>query len=646
MMAKTSTPTSSTTSKNSVEKNPPKISFEELLKKDYNTLCTCIDPDGTKSVNLVLALDEVEPLTNWQDRHGPRYLPSHILGQVIKVYSESEERESGVWVIFTSTNSKITHFAAPASIHASARVMNEGQLLFQPFSALQWDVLAVPVEKLDVRSVGSYNDVIRFGRPLWSNVSKIHTTPEKMTAFALLKLACGRVDHRNLTPDVSLAVLSQRFALRIAFDTKEAVSLIENSVSSHMRYLLSTSQDQTWQYTLYPVEPVLSSGAAEFMYMDQQHLSIALWHLIRKATSTGVIDAGELGELISRLLILISRDLATIVIEEIPVACKIPDNLRSACQSLRFPSLSDKEYFPYLKPVRLLDVLAVLLGPKWSSEHDEKIKNIFERAYISASQWITMTDNVGPLPHDIEPEEWLRLFFLRGVAIQCRHDQPLIDKVIPVLFLDASNHYAGMSCCLIQDKNKGRKDGQALRSIDICDQSINLDTGKPYIAICFNHGVKDEKPAKVTVPEKPVQNTSAIRIEVQGLSEKVFPVLQFCEIGPKIIELRNAHQTSESSHAAGEHFIRSTVLYGTSKTHLKWGEPPTKGRKRKNDALGEATGEVEDDSIEVAKRPNTTAESSAQGARKGSSSAAGGSNAEPGSSVPNGRKKKPRTVKK
>ncbi|THU90511.1 hypothetical protein K435DRAFT_257388 [Dendrothele bispora CBS 962.96] len=222
-----------------------------------------------------------------------------------------------------------------------------------------------------------------------------------MTQFALTKLAGKVIRPRNHSTDVSLAVLSQRFALRIAFGTEEAVSLIEDSVSSHMRYLLSTSKDGTRQYAFYPVEPVLSSAAVEFMYMHNSFLSTALRHLVQEVVA-GVIDAEEVGELISRLLILISRDLATIVIEKIRVGCTIPDNLRSACQPLRFPSLSDKEYFSYLKPVRLLDVLAVLLGHKWSSGHDGYIKSTFERAYISASQWIAMTDDVGPLPDDIE----------------------------------------------------------------------------------------------------------------------------------------------------------------------------------------------------------------------------------------------------
>ncbi|THU92121.1 hypothetical protein K435DRAFT_217025 [Dendrothele bispora CBS 962.96] len=308
-----------------------------------------------------------------------------------------------------------------------------------------------------------------------------------MSSFAIMKLTYTKDLTSEITEHARLAVLSQRFALRVLFGHKDAVSFIDNSIASYMRVLLSTTEDRLWQESVYPTEPVFSNAAAQLMYQQVNSLQLFLSCLNTKILS-GLIDAGVLGELISRLLILISRDWAAIITHCIEVDGPKPDLLPSAYRSPPFPSSSDHQYFPYLKPVHLLDVLNILFGYQWSPGHPqaEEIKSTFARAYISASHWLTMTRDVGLLPVKTTAEEWLKSLFLRGVAIQCRHDQPLIDKVIPILFLNESGQYDGMSCCLIQDKNRSRTIPLALRMIDIGDKSIGLKTVKPYVAICFN----------------------------------------------------------------------------------------------------------------------------------------------------------------
>jgi hypothetical protein len=49
---------------------------------------------------------------------------------------------------------------------ASQRVEKKGELLFPPFTSLQLDIFAKSMKDLDVLFVGSYEDVIQFGRPL------------------------------------------------------------------------------------------------------------------------------------------------------------------------------------------------------------------------------------------------------------------------------------------------------------------------------------------------------------------------------------------------------------------------------------------------------------------------------------------------
>ncbi|THV07003.1 hypothetical protein K435DRAFT_418125 [Dendrothele bispora CBS 962.96] len=541
---------------------------------------------------LVIAIDELQELTEPRGRHDNAYSPFHLLGRAIKVFSESRSPGPDAWVVFLSTNSKVTHFAAPAVIHPSQRVLNEGQLIFPPFCLLQWDTFDEPK---NVLSVGNYEDAISFGRPLWKSVNslELYRKPEAMSKFALTKLINSDVNRINsaqmISDEMALAVLGQRFAIDFLFGAWEAVPFVDTSVASHMRVLTSTTEDRSWRYTTYPSEPVLSNAAAQFMYMEEQTVSRLSRTLVQNIVD-GLVDAGEVGELMSRLLILISRDFAAILNYRIQIAGDSPKS-RSPPLSQRFPS-SHGDFFPYLRPVPLLDVLDILLGLEWLSECKEDIVSAFKRAYISASHWNVLSKDIGPLLN-VTASDWLKSYFLCGVAVQCRHDQPLIDKVVPILFLNPAGQYDGMSCWLIQDKNKTKVDSRALRSIEVGHTSIDLDTGKPYVVTCFNFGVrglsgegkedgteegKEEgkedktegkklKGCRVTMPSRGTHISRALRIEVTGLSEEVFPVLKTrYDFARSIIALLQATKTIQiPKDSTNQALVRVSLEYASSK---------------------------------------------------------------------------------
>jgi hypothetical protein len=204
-----------------------------------------------------------------------------------------------------------------------------------------------------------------------------------MTFYARTKLLFSR-NVNNIYQDSGwLAVLCQRFSLEIMFDAKDPVSFLDESVASHMRYLISTSEERTWRYTSYP--------AAQVMWDGRIGLGNAL-HILVNKIEAGLIDAGEFGELISRFLLLLSRDLTAIHAYRI----RLTDPLKTSVSNYReFPQYPhSKGYFPYLRPVRVLDVLDTLFGPTWC-EQDSTIRSDFERAWMSASSWLTVTDELG-----------------------------------------------------------------------------------------------------------------------------------------------------------------------------------------------------------------------------------------------------------
>jgi len=228
-----------------------------------------------------------------------------------------------------------------------------------------------------------------------------------MTRFAITKLTC----HSSLRDDIPvaamLAVLSQRFALGVVFGSYGTIPFISESVASHMRYLHSTTDDCSWQYTEYLSEPVLSHAAATLMHKNTGSLS-SYFYILEEVIRSGLIDAEEIGELLGKLLFLISRDYAAILAYNIEDSEPLPnDILPPTHRSIPFPRL-DTPFFPYLRPVPLLDVLNILFGLNWlstpwdSTEEDpnakaRQIKSAFGRAYISCSHWLVSEEDIGPV---------------------------------------------------------------------------------------------------------------------------------------------------------------------------------------------------------------------------------------------------------
>ncbi|THU94224.1 hypothetical protein K435DRAFT_860761 [Dendrothele bispora CBS 962.96] len=535
-----------------------------LLEQDHSTLLALPCFKNSQRL-LVISLDEVQGLIKPKNK----YLPSHILGQVIKRFSTPQVLNISIWVIFSSTDSSIAHFAAPAHIPS-------GQL-FLPFNSLQLDLFTRRIEELDLFSVGSYDDVIQFGRPLWESVRELYGDPEKMSRYAGAKL----VGMGEKVSDAHfLAVLSQRFSLQLVMGSRDAVEYLEESIANRMRYVLLTSTDRSWQFTCYPSEPVLSNAAAHFLYGEEKMLTAAIYALARQI-GEHVIDAGEHGELISRLLVLISRDVTTIRAYNMAPAPTL--RYRENISFQKFPLHAGKAYFDYLRPVAVLDVLDTLFGPGWTKDKNnedqrEEIKGDFANAFVSASHWVSMTNKVGDRPENMDAVECLSTLYKTGVALQCVHDQPVIDKVIPIMFLnEQKNDCIGFSGVFFQDRNRQTENPNALHIIDPSIPSINLATTMPYIAICFDFGVATPKTAtsarltrsSTTTSARTKKNNDWIRIHATGLDSEVFPVLEARPAFAKsLIELRDIDRRKPETD---EQHISDVAQFATSGFHFRRG---------------------------------------------------------------------------
>lgn len=131
--------------------------------------------------------------------------------------------------------------------------------------------------------------------------------PPKLLKTAIVKLCA--VDQYEPTQEYqALAVSGARFCIDICFGHLESNQFNTKAVASHMRILESITPDRSWQSTGYPSEPLLACAAARCLHDSEDSLCQTLKQLCNKILNE-MVDTGDKGELISRLLLLIGKDL-------------------------------------------------------------------------------------------------------------------------------------------------------------------------------------------------------------------------------------------------------------------------------------------------------------------------------------------------
>ena len=118
-----------------------------------------------------------------------------------------------------------------------------------------------------------------------------------------------------------LAVLGQQFGLNITFGHLDSVEYLENGMASHLHFCLVITMDCNWRFTSYLSELLLSCVAASELHRKPEKLELALRSLL-KAINSGMINMGQCGELASRLLWLLAKDL--FVCTQVKVVNKMP----------------------------------------------------------------------------------------------------------------------------------------------------------------------------------------------------------------------------------------------------------------------------------------------------------------------------------
>ncbi|KAG9318913.1 hypothetical protein JVU11DRAFT_1024 [Chiua virens] len=530
---------------------------------------------------LVIAVDEAHPLTPSLRVDPPSqtpidtpntpgtYRPADVFCRVVNEYSHGQHSRP-VWVVFASTTSKVADFSPPNKKHDSDRIARDGEKLFPPYTQLGWDQSASKLGGIGNENVSQLKHIAGYGRPLWVSLRTALSLPERVLNVASSKLCGGPKVGAEFDPTKSshvLAVLGQRFGLKVALGHPDSIEQLETAVASHLRICLSTTLDRTWRWTDYPSEPLLSCMAAKLLHDEPGKLGAALEKLMQRVNS-GMIDMGQRGELASRLLWLLAKDLF----------------IRSKAENTatEMPSTWD-DHLVDCQMIPVVDWLEFVFGPRIWDERNKQAsaaREVFKDAYVNFSHWVSMEKNIAGSKEgdELHLDLWTQRHWQRTSAVQCSHQQPLIDKVIPIYFKDAGNRRvkSQMSQILISDKARESKSSkQALRNIKRRDKSIRSKHSPkdsdlpPYIAILADLGQRSS--FTTTFPEKQTADR-CLRIYAAGVDETTYPFLARYPTVKNTLENLARRQRMPETEMPYTQYLDAQVKFGSTATaqYMEW----------------------------------------------------------------------------
>ena len=206
------------------------------------------------------------------------------------------QETTNLFGIYTDTSSKLSNFSPQSRHDSSARVKEDGTLLFHPF---------VPCHCMDVMKetdrdlATTLSDAwpINLGRPLWKTAFSFE---KDLYSFALDKLKIKRncSDHNQF-----LAAMLVRLGLFLS----PVASGTGDLVAKHMATALAIDEDRSGVLATYVSEPVLSLGAS-IMWKQNHVLCGNLLPALRSALMRGQVLEGPLGEIVGSILLLIAMD--------------------------------------------------------------------------------------------------------------------------------------------------------------------------------------------------------------------------------------------------------------------------------------------------------------------------------------------------
>ncbi|THH06984.1 hypothetical protein EW145_g3699 [Phellinidium pouzarii] len=430
----------------------------------------------SKDVRIVIYVDEAHDLTKEAIKEGPEKERSfyHTFCSATNSLTAAP-----VFFLYLSTHSNLAEFAPSRLNFPSARVAGGEDNVQPPFTELPFDF-----------------DLAR----------------SKLTGVT-------RPDSVFSSGSVQLAVLSIRLLPDFDLTRADSRRTLMNLVQNHMAIAYSIPQHRETLRTGYPSEPILAEAAARQMRVLRFQLGRgnAASHL-QSYTESGLIEKGQRGELVARLIMTMAYDEAVDAFNE--------EN------GTLFPANSGVHPL-YSQGVPLMYYIKALLG----NEHAENIFNSrpnnvkdgkpFREAYKDA--WVRFTHFQRAGDSSVISSEACWAAAARAMAFQCNSGQALIDILVPViLYKNGTLCEANMSAILVQVKGQRGVVTKASVKIDERDlkffppPSDERSDERPYITLVMELGVqfRTAKPSKYTAGHAPDVNRSPSKVMVSKASDR------------------------------------------------------------------------------------------------------------------------------
>ncbi|KAI6107521.1 hypothetical protein EDD16DRAFT_1898820 [Pisolithus croceorrhizus] len=517
----------------------------------------------------VIALDEAHELSVTSKSES--CCLSTILCRAISIYSGADRNSNhAVWVVFASTTSRVADFAALRPHYDSARVSSDGRLLYPPYSQLGWDQWADPLEGISATEVARAGHIIGYGRALWKSLQELYGVMQ-MKLVATTKLS-GPPGNENLP----LVTWSQRFCLNIIMGHHGTMKFIESAVASHLRVCIRTTQDRTWSFTTYPSEPFVSCAAASILHR-QNNLDTYLEALEDKILS-GMVDVGQSGELASRLLWLLAKDLYV---------------RRNPSHRFAIPAVDGQEWNSELADCRMISVVdyfCFIFGEDFWDRAGWEAKEAFKDAFVNFSHWVSMDQDIsGPKNGDnwLGADEWTLRHWHRTSAVQCCHAQPLVDKMIPIYFKETirscqkhpREDRSRVSQIFISDKARSSANKKDLKNITRHHESIDCHSSLPWVAVLVDLGLQKsavEVDFSVRQSNRPTcqyaPDSSCLHIYAAAINQDTFPFLSQSKRLPLTLRNITDHEQIPPHNGHLVQLVQEQVQYGSTSMgcHMNW----------------------------------------------------------------------------
>lgn len=219
----------------------------------------------------------------------------------------------------------------------------------------------------------------------------------------------------------------------------------------------------------------------------------------------GLLDRGERGEVVARMLIVEAYDCAVIAV--LPQSDNQPGQ-----QHLFSLGCTLIGWIEQMFPDEVADII---LNSTPANCGNQSFREAFKDAWIRVTHFTKAADD-----HVFNTHSMFAAF-VRGMAFICRNGESFVDLILPILLFDSKIGSSVMTAIFIQVKRRvkaGHYVIDAEKQFDFFAPEPNLvEDERPYVTLVMDLGVKNTIPGKATV----VGVTKKRQIAPQATSSRV-----------------------------------------------------------------------------------------------------------------------------